>query len=151
MLNPQLDRRGELIHLLTTEGLPRRHVERLLDAAAGFAAGQAPAVAATGLPVFLGLPAGDTDLRQGFEAAAARLGLRPVALADGTGPGGDAGVDRGHGVGAGDPPWGAAGPLEAPAWVPPPRAVHRGGARHSQRQARIVDPRVEIQEAAQQA
>ncbi|WP_336731814.1 aspartate carbamoyltransferase [Achromobacter ruhlandii] len=104
MLNPQLDRRGELIHLLTTEGLPRRHVERLLDAAAGFAAGQAPAVAATGLPVFLGLPAGDTDLRQGFEAAAARLGLRPVALADGTGPGADAGVDRGHGVGAGDPP-----------------------------------------------
>lgn len=103
MLNPQLDRRGELIHLLTTEGLPRRHVERLLDAAAGFAAGQAPAVAATGLPVFLGLPAGDTDLRQGFEAAAARLGLRPVALADGTGPGADAGVDRGHGVGAGDP------------------------------------------------
>ncbi len=38
MLNPQLDRRGELIHLLTTEGLPRRHVERLLDAARGFAA-----------------------------------------------------------------------------------------------------------------
>ncbi|MFY2991609.1 aspartate carbamoyltransferase, partial [Achromobacter xylosoxidans] len=33
MLNPQLDRRGELIHLLTTEGLPRRHVERLLDMA----------------------------------------------------------------------------------------------------------------------
>ncbi|KAG1457460.1 hypothetical protein G6F57_014892 [Rhizopus arrhizus] len=43
MLNPQLDRRGELIHLLTTEGLPRRHVERLLEAARTWAAGAAPA------------------------------------------------------------------------------------------------------------
>lgn len=101
MLNPQLDRHGELIHLLTTEGLPRRHVERLLDMAAGFTAGQASAAA--DLPVFLGLPAGDADLRQGFEAAASQLGLRPVALADGMGQGADAGVDRGHGVGAGDP------------------------------------------------
>lgn len=79
MLNPQLDRRGELIHLLTTEGLPRRHVERLLDAAAGFADGGSPAAPAD-LPLFLSLPAGDTALRHDYEAAAARLGLRPVLL-----------------------------------------------------------------------
>lgn len=102
MLNPQLDRRGELLHLLTTEGLPRRHVERLLDTAAAFAAADgAPAVADADLPLFLSLPAGDAGLRQDFEAAAARLGLRPVAL-QANGPGADAGVDRGHGVGAGD-------------------------------------------------
>lgn len=101
MLNPQLDRRGELLHLLTTEGLPRRHVERLLDTAAAFAADGAPAVADADLPLFLSLPAGDAGLRHGFEAAAARLGLRPVAL-QANGPGADAGVDRGHGVGAGD-------------------------------------------------
>ncbi|WP_116523002.1 aspartate carbamoyltransferase [Achromobacter insuavis] len=101
MLNPQLDRRGELLHLLTTEGLPRRHVERLLDTAAAFAADGAPAVAGADLPMFLSLPAGDAGLRHGFEAAAARLGLRPVAL-QANGPGADAGVDRGHGVGAGD-------------------------------------------------
>lgn len=92
MLNPQLDRRGELIHLLTTEGLPRRHVERLLDLAARFADGSQPAAPAADLPLFLSLPAGDIDLRQGFEAAAGQLGLRPVPLAGG------------HGVGAGDPP-----------------------------------------------
>ncbi|WP_241133357.1 aspartate carbamoyltransferase [Achromobacter insuavis] len=101
MLNPQLDRRGELLHLLTTEGLPRRHVERLLDAAAAFAADGAPAVADADLPLFLSLPAGDAGLRQDFEAAAVRLGLRSVAL-ETNGPGADAGVDRGHGVGAGD-------------------------------------------------
>lgn len=96
MLNPQLDRRGELLHLLTTEGLPRRHVERLLDIAAGFAAADSAAAGAaangggTGappaepldLPLFLCLPAGDADLRQANEAAATRLGLRLVALDD---------------------------------------------------------------------
>ncbi|QQB35823.1 aspartate carbamoyltransferase [Achromobacter deleyi] len=101
MLNPQLDRRGELLHLLTTEGLPRRHVERLLDTATKFAADGTPALADADLPMFLSLPAGDAGLRQDFEAAAARLGLRPVAL-QANGPGADAGVDRGHGVGAGD-------------------------------------------------
>ncbi|MBB1628982.1 aspartate carbamoyltransferase [Achromobacter sp. UMC71] len=94
MLNPQLDRRGELLHLLTTEGLPRRHVERLLDIAAGFAAADSAAAGATAhdgatgaplatpldLPLFLCLPAGEADLRQANEAAAVRLGLRPVAL-----------------------------------------------------------------------
>ena len=101
MLNPQLDRRGELLHLLTTEGLPRRHVERLLDAAAAFAADGAPAVADADLPLFLSLPAGDAGLRQDFEAAAVRLGLRSVAL-ETNGPGADAGVDRGPRVGARD-------------------------------------------------
>ncbi|MCH1987514.1 aspartate carbamoyltransferase [Achromobacter xylosoxidans] len=118
MLNPQLDRRGELIHLLTTEGLPRRHVERLLDMAARFADGSQPAAPAADLPLFLSLPAGDIDLRQGFEAAAGQLGLRPVPLAGSAGV--DAGVDRGHGVGAGDPP-----STHAPA-APSPAAVAAG-------------------------
>lgn len=103
MLNPQLDRRGELLHLLTTEGLPRRHVERLLDTAAAFAADDTPVIADADLPLFLSLPAGDAGLRQDVEAAAARLGLWPVVL-QAHGPGADAGGDRGHGVGAGDLP-----------------------------------------------
>lgn len=78
MLNPQLDRRGELIHLLTTEGLPRRHVERLLDAARVLAvAAAAPAV--TALPVFLSLP-DDSACRDAYADAAARLSLLPVVL-----------------------------------------------------------------------
>lgn len=80
MLNPQLDRRGELIHLLTTEGLPRRHVERLLDAARGLEAGAAPAVPASGLPVFLCLPDEAAADRDAYAAAAVRLSLRSVAL-----------------------------------------------------------------------
>ncbi|MGY6268454.1 aspartate carbamoyltransferase [Achromobacter denitrificans] len=80
MLNPQLDRRGELIHLLTTEGLPRRHVERLLHAAGGFAADAAPSGPASGLPVFLCLPEDAAQEREAYAAAASRLSLRPVAL-----------------------------------------------------------------------
>ena len=34
--NPQLNRDGELHHLLTLEGLPRAHVERILDTAESF-------------------------------------------------------------------------------------------------------------------
>ncbi|CAB3703969.1 aspartate carbamoyltransferase [Achromobacter pestifer] len=77
MLNPQLDRRGELIHLLTTEGLPRRHVERLLDAARAWAAGDLPAAQAR--PVFLFLP-DDPAGRDAYADAAARLSLLPVVL-----------------------------------------------------------------------
>ncbi|MNU59762.1 Aspartate carbamoyltransferase [compost metagenome] len=81
MLNPQLDRRGELIHLLTTEGLPRRHVERLLDVArADAAAGGARPEAAPELPVFLCLPGDASEDRDAFAAAAARLGMLPVPL-----------------------------------------------------------------------
>lgn len=79
MLNPQLDRRGELLHLLTTEGLPRRHVERLLDAARADAAGALPA-ATPGLPVFLCLPEAASADRDAFAATAARLALVPVTL-----------------------------------------------------------------------
>lgn len=77
MLNPQLDRRGELIHLLTTEGLPRRHVERLLDTARAWAAGEPPL--ATPRPVFLSLPDDDPD-RDAYAQAATRLSLLPVVL-----------------------------------------------------------------------
>ncbi len=77
MLNPQLDRRGELIHLLTTEGLPRRHVERLLDVARASAAGNAPAVAPQ--PVFLALPASAAD-HGAYAQTATQLGLLPVPL-----------------------------------------------------------------------
>lgn len=114
MLNPQLDRRGELIHLLTTEGLPRRHVERLLDTAAALPAAAVPA----DLPLFLSLPAADVGLRQDFEAAAARLGLRPVALEGAAGADRDAGVDRGRGVGAGEQARAALSPAAVAAGLP---------------------------------
>lgn len=96
MLNPQLDRRGELIHLLTTEGLPRRHVERLLDVAATFAEGASPSGAPLDLPLFLCLPAGNAGLQQDYEAAATRLGLRGVTVDDGRAAG-----SPGTGSGAG--------------------------------------------------
>ncbi|WP_088138213.1 aspartate carbamoyltransferase [Achromobacter xylosoxidans] len=80
MLNPQLDRRGELIHLLTTEGLPRRHVERLLDMARGHAAGETPARRSSALPVFLCLPDEAAQERDAFTAAAQHLSLSAVAL-----------------------------------------------------------------------
>ena len=82
MLNPQLDRRGELIHLLTTEGLPRRHVERLLEAARGFAARGAAGqgLAGHGSSVFLCLPEEAARDRQAYAAAAQRLSLSAVEL-----------------------------------------------------------------------
>ncbi|MGE8617079.1 MAG: aspartate carbamoyltransferase [Achromobacter spanius] len=87
MLNPQLDRRGELIHLLTTEGLPKRHVERLLDAARAYAAaGDAssppapiPNAQAAPCPVFLSL-GDDLADRDAYAALAARLSFLPVVL-----------------------------------------------------------------------
>lgn len=87
MLNPQLDRRGELIHLLTTEGLPKRHVERLLDAARAYAAaGDAgspaalmPDAHAAPCPVFLSL-GDDLADRDAYAALATRLSLLPVVL-----------------------------------------------------------------------
>ncbi|MGW9067786.1 aspartate carbamoyltransferase [Achromobacter animicus] len=81
MLNPQLDRRGELTHLLTTEGLPRRHVERLLEMArAPSASDDSPPSIATEMPVFLCLPGTDTAARDAYAAAAASLSMLPVPL-----------------------------------------------------------------------
>ncbi len=81
MLNPQLDRRGELAHLLTTEGLPRRHVERLLEMARGHAAaGDAPLSAAPEMPVFLCLPDTDAADREAYTVAAASVSMLPVPL-----------------------------------------------------------------------
>lgn len=81
MLNPQLDRRGELAHLLTTEGLPRRHVERLLEMARGYAAtDDAPPSAAPEMPVFLCLPDTDAADREAYAVAAASLSMLPVPL-----------------------------------------------------------------------
>ena len=81
MLNPQLDRRGELAHLLTTEGLPRRHVERLLQmASAPAAADDSQLPAAPEMPVFLCLPDTDAADRDAFAAAAASLSMLPVPL-----------------------------------------------------------------------
>jgi aspartate carbamoyltransferase catalytic subunit len=81
MLNPQLDRRGELTHLLTTEGLPRRHVERLLEMArANAAAGDAQPAPAQAVPVFLCLPDADAADRDAYAAAAASLSMLPVPL-----------------------------------------------------------------------
>jgi aspartate carbamoyltransferase catalytic subunit len=34
--NPQLNKNGELVHLLTVEGLPREIVTHILDTAASF-------------------------------------------------------------------------------------------------------------------
>lgn len=81
MLNPQLGRRGELLHLLTTEGLPRRHVERLLELArAGDTPGDAQSDPAPDLPVFLCLPEGDAADGAAFAAAATSLAMLPVPL-----------------------------------------------------------------------
>ena len=81
MLNPQLDRRGELTHLLTTEGLPRRHVERLLEMARAQTALDDPQPpVAPEMPVFLCLPDADTSDRDAYAAAAASLSMLPVPL-----------------------------------------------------------------------
>jgi len=81
MLNPQLDRRGELTHLLTTEGLPRRHVERLLEMArAPSASDDSPPSIAPDMPVFLCLPDTDTAACDAYAAAAASLSMLPVPL-----------------------------------------------------------------------
>ncbi|WP_312438861.1 aspartate carbamoyltransferase [Achromobacter sp.] len=81
MLNPQLDRRGELTHLLTTEGLPRRHVERLLEMArVQTAPDDSPPPAAPELPVFLCLPDSDIADRDAYAAAATSLSMLPVPM-----------------------------------------------------------------------
>ena len=82
MLNPQLGRRGELTHLLSTEGLPRRVVEHLLESARAGAAQPHPSPE---LPIFLCLPDTDTTDRDAFAAAAIGLSMLPVPLESGAG------------------------------------------------------------------
>ena len=75
MFNPQLDRQGALVHLLTTEGLPRRLLEPLLDTAARHAAGAAVsprADAAGAVALLFDVP--DPFWRQACESAAQRTG-----------------------------------------------------------------------------
>jgi len=78
MFNPQLDRRGELLHLLDTEGMPRRLLERLLEAAdAPPAPLSGPAV---GVRVHLCLPPAADALRAAYAGAARDLGLAAKPL-----------------------------------------------------------------------
>ncbi|WP_439811263.1 aspartate carbamoyltransferase catalytic subunit [Bordetella bronchiseptica] len=84
MLNPQLNRHGELIHLLSTEGLPRRIIEQILDLAATFvpASGQEfPKLPLLhGKSVFNLFFENSTRTRTTFEIAAKRLSADVVNL-----------------------------------------------------------------------
>ncbi|MFJ1299735.1 aspartate carbamoyltransferase [Pseudomonadota bacterium AL_CKDN230030165-1A_HGKHYDSX7] len=79
MFNPQLDRQGALAHLLTTEGLPRRLLEPLLDTAARHAAGACVPSrdAADAVALLFDVP--DPFWRQACESAAERTGRACVA------------------------------------------------------------------------
>lgn len=84
MLNPQLNRHGELIHLLSTEGLPRRIIEQILDLAATFV--PAPGQEFPKLPLLHGKSVfnlffeNSTRTRTTFEIAAKRLSADVVNL-----------------------------------------------------------------------
>ncbi len=79
MLNPQLNRAGELHHLLSIEGLPRAMVVHILDTAAGFAGLVDPRREVKKLPLLRGRSVfnlffeNSTRTRTTFEIAAARL------------------------------------------------------------------------------
>ncbi len=79
MLNPQLNRAGELQHLLSIEGLPRALVFHILDTAQGFAGLVDPRREVKKLPLLRGRSVfnlffeNSTRTRTTFEIAAARL------------------------------------------------------------------------------
>jgi aspartate carbamoyltransferase catalytic subunit len=77
MYNPQLHTNGELKHLLSIEGLPKRIVLNILDTAAGYlaqhAAGETKLPIMTGQSVFNLFFENSTRTRTTFEIAAKRL------------------------------------------------------------------------------
>ena len=79
MLNPQLNRAGELQHLLSIEGLPRAMIVHILDTAEGFAGLVDPRREVKKLPLLRGRSVfnlffeNSTRTRTTFEIAAARL------------------------------------------------------------------------------
>ena len=79
MLNPQLNRAGELHHLLSIEGLPRALIVHILDTAEGFAGLVDPRREVKKLPLLRGRSVfnlffeNSTRTRTTFEIAAARL------------------------------------------------------------------------------
>ncbi|UXY16314.1 aspartate carbamoyltransferase catalytic subunit [Chitiniphilus purpureus] len=84
MHNPQLNAQGELIHLLTTEGLPRRILNQILDRAAEFVvqgeAGTKKFPILAGRSVFNLFFENSTRTRTTFEIAAKRLSADVINL-----------------------------------------------------------------------
>ncbi|TJZ64493.1 aspartate carbamoyltransferase catalytic subunit [Chitiniphilus eburneus] len=84
MYNPQLNQQGELIHLLTTEGLPRRILNQVLDRAAEFVAqgaeGNKKFNHLAGRSVFNLFFENSTRTRTTFEIAAKRLSADVINL-----------------------------------------------------------------------
>ncbi|WP_319241663.1 aspartate carbamoyltransferase catalytic subunit [uncultured Propionivibrio sp.] len=84
MHNPQLNAHGELTHLLTTEGLPRETIERILDTAASFLEVSDRSVKKVpllrGKSVFNLFFENSTRTRTTFEIAAKRLSADVINL-----------------------------------------------------------------------
>lgn len=82
--HPQLNRHGELIHLLSTEGLPRAVLLHILETASAYAsantAGEAAAPVLAGRQVFNLFFENSTRTRTTFEVAAQRLGAAVSSL-----------------------------------------------------------------------
>ncbi|WP_148714411.1 aspartate carbamoyltransferase catalytic subunit [Chitinolyticbacter meiyuanensis] len=84
MYNPQLNAQGELVHLLTTEGLPRRILTQILDRAGEFMAevdaGNKKFPTLAGRSVFNLFFENSTRTRTTFEIAAKRLSADVTSL-----------------------------------------------------------------------
>src|ERR1700712_5297750 len=86
MLNPQLNARGELHHLLSIDGLPRALLTHILDTAEGFAGLVDPRREVKKLPLLRGRSVfnlffeNSTRTRTTFEIAAARLSADVINL-----------------------------------------------------------------------